>query len=565
MKKILVFLIAITSFFIGLGYAEAFGSSLSTNKNNIGPGTNFELTVTTTGLSSTGLASADYTITYDTSKLTFNKSTIKYGQSKPAGDFLINESSPGTIKISYMDNQGGSNKLGNGTVLVLSFTTKSGASSGSSSFSLTGKGMSDSNATPLTSTFSGTSISYKVVSTNANLTALSLSNATISPTFSSSQLTYTATVASNVTSTSISATGAAGSTVTGNGTKTLKYGENTFSIVVTAEDGKTKKTYTIKVTRTDDRSNNKNLTSLTPSVGTINFKPATLNYNITIPANTSTFSVQAEADPKATITYSPSKSITLNPGETKTISIIVTAENTTKNTYKVNVTREDNRSNDKDLKSLNVSNTNIKYNKDTYTYRASVENNITSVNISTIANSDKAKLTGTGTKDLKVGENTFDIIVTAENKSIQKYTIIIIRADKNEPVIKISDNNNLSSLSIDGKFITLDKNNTAYNITTDKNNMLDIDYVTEDSKSTVIVNGNELNSSKIEIVVTAESGQTKIYTLNIERNIKNITTNKKNLNNLLYIIITIESLIIIVMASLLMKKKKNIQTNDINI
>lgn len=43
--------------------------------------------------------------------------------------------------------------------------------------------------------------------------------------------------------------GQSGQTISGTGKKTLKEGTNTLSVVVTAEDGKTKKTYTINVTR----------------------------------------------------------------------------------------------------------------------------------------------------------------------------------------------------------------------------------------------------------------------------------------------------------------------------
>lgn len=43
--------------------------------------------------------------------------------------------------------------------------------------------------------------------------------------------------------------GQSGQTISGTGTKTLKEGANAFNVVVTAEDGKTQKTYTINVTR----------------------------------------------------------------------------------------------------------------------------------------------------------------------------------------------------------------------------------------------------------------------------------------------------------------------------
>jgi hypothetical protein len=45
----------------------------------------------------------------------------------------------------------------------------------------------------------------------------------------------------------------AAATVSGAGTKALDYGDNTFEVVVTAEDGITTKTYTIVVTREDSR------------------------------------------------------------------------------------------------------------------------------------------------------------------------------------------------------------------------------------------------------------------------------------------------------------------------
>lgn len=43
--------------------------------------------------------------------------------------------------------------------------------------------------------------------------------------------------------------GQSGQTISGTGTKTLKEGQNSFNVTVTAEDGKTTKTYTINVTR----------------------------------------------------------------------------------------------------------------------------------------------------------------------------------------------------------------------------------------------------------------------------------------------------------------------------
>ena len=60
---------------------------------------------------------------------------------------------------------------------------------------------------------------------------------------------YTTSVPNDVTTINVYATAQKGQTVTGTGNKELQEGENVFKIVVTAEDGKTQKTYTLTVNR----------------------------------------------------------------------------------------------------------------------------------------------------------------------------------------------------------------------------------------------------------------------------------------------------------------------------
>ena len=117
-------------------------------------------------------------------------------------------------------------------------------------------------------------------STNANLSALSLSPGTLTPQLDIIRTDYTATVANATTSVTVGATTAnnaasvtVGATtannaasVTINGGTSLNVGENTITVVVTAEDGTTK-TYTVIVTRA--ASNNANLSALTLSAGTV--------------------------------------------------------------------------------------------------------------------------------------------------------------------------------------------------------------------------------------------------------------------------------------------------------
>ncbi|WP_214608410.1 cadherin-like beta sandwich domain-containing protein [Nubsella zeaxanthinifaciens] len=112
----------------------------------------------------------------------------------------------------------------------------------------------------------GTIVTYNTASfatgtsNNANLSGFTLSQGTLSPAFSASQTSYTATVMSGTTSITITPTAAQGNaTIKVNGTTVtsgnasgniaLALGSNVITIEVTAQDGTTIKTYTVTVTR----------------------------------------------------------------------------------------------------------------------------------------------------------------------------------------------------------------------------------------------------------------------------------------------------------------------------
>ncbi|MFC5470863.1 S-layer homology domain-containing protein [Cohnella suwonensis] len=94
------------------------------------------------------------------------------------------------------------------------------------------------------------------ISSNADLSGLTLSSGTLSPDFASEKTEYSANVANGVSN--LTVTGSvydSHSTLTVNGTAAassvinLNVGNNTITIVVTAQDGISKKTYTVTVTR----------------------------------------------------------------------------------------------------------------------------------------------------------------------------------------------------------------------------------------------------------------------------------------------------------------------------
>ncbi|MBQ4283683.1 MAG: cadherin-like beta sandwich domain-containing protein, partial [Lachnospira sp.] len=60
-------------------------------------------------------------------------------------------------------------------------------------------------------------------------------------------------------------------------------------------------------------------------------------------------------------------------------------------------------------------------------YDLIVENSVSSINVVATPADNKAKVTGDGLNLLKVGNNKFDIVVTAENGDVRTYTINVVR------------------------------------------------------------------------------------------------------------------------------------------
>jgi hypothetical protein len=96
--------------------------------------------------------------------------------------------------------------------------------------------------------------------TNANLSNLSISSATLTPTFNAATIVYGANVENNITSITVTPTLAdaiasvkinGNTAVSGSASSAiaLNFGDNSITVAVTAQDGTTTKTYTITVTR----------------------------------------------------------------------------------------------------------------------------------------------------------------------------------------------------------------------------------------------------------------------------------------------------------------------------
>ena len=89
----------------------------------------------------------------------------------------------------------------------------------------------------------------------------------------------------------------------------------------------------------------------------------------------------------------------------------------------------DDRSTNTNLKSLTVNGKTLT--KKNNVYSMEVSNYVEKVDIAAVGADTKSKVTGTGSKNLSVGENKFSIVVTAERGNKTTYTVKVIRKEYN--------------------------------------------------------------------------------------------------------------------------------------
>lgn len=267
------------------------------------------------------------------------------------------------------------------------------------------------------------------------------------------------------------------------------------------------------------KSSNNNLSSLSVEGKNVSgFNANTTNYDL---GETTSNSINIDAvveDSKSKISGTGNK--TINYGK-NTFKIEVTAENGSKKTYTITITKPDNRSKDNTLSSLTISGVDLKFNKNTTSYSFKVEHNIKNVTINAKAADSKATISGTGNKTLKDYVNTFNVVVTAENRSKKTYTIKVIRKDADGNLGSVSKDNTLKSLSIEGYEIKFNKDTLEYSIEVD--NLVDsinVTASTNDKNATYEITGNNnlsVGINPVKVNVTAENGEVKTYTINVNR------------------------------------------------
>lgn len=173
-------------------------------------------------------------------------------------------------------------------------------------------------------------------------------------------------------------------------------------------------------------------------------------------------------------------------------------------------------SNNNNLSSLSISPGSINFNGGT-AYSTSVGADVTSVTVSAAAQDSKAKISGTGPRNLNYGSNDINVTVTAEDGSKKTYTINVNRKDDR------SSNTNLATLKISNGTLSpgFSKANTKYSMDVPfSTTKLNISATAEDAKSKVTISNPDLVAEEVttvKVTVTAENGATKTYTINVKR------------------------------------------------
>lgn len=294
--------------------------NLSSNKSSVTVGDEFTISMNLSGAS---LASLNVKITVDTSK-------VEYISSNEANNTNFNN---GRILYTWTDASGGSNPKTDGTIVTFRLKAKS---AGTASFSVTGN-FYDANENSLNLSLSGTSIEINEkevitppivdetpetpeppqqpptneentqppnndqntnqLSSNAYLSSLQVDVEGISPKFNKNTTKYYLTIDNTIDMIKVNATSEDNNArveVTGN--TNLQIGSNTITIIVTAQDGVSKRNYIIEVTKTDDPNNvNTNLENLAIENVTLNpeFRADTLEYSTSVGSNIESLNILA--------------------------------------------------------------------------------------------------------------------------------------------------------------------------------------------------------------------------------------------------------------------------------
>ena len=160
--------------------------------------------------------------------------------------------------------------------------------------------------------------------------------------------------------------------------------------------------------------------------------PKTFSKSLTVtPTSTGTLTVKIDEGSNAVldakyVNVLGSRSVTVKAPSSNTNTNTNTNNNNNSNSSNSDSSKkEENKSNDNKLSSLTISKGTLspKFSANTTSYKVDLTSDIETVDIAAKANDSKAKVTGTGKKDLVIGSQTYSVTVVSESGIKKVYSI----------------------------------------------------------------------------------------------------------------------------------------------
>ena len=332
----------------------------------------------------------------------------------------------------------------------------------------------------------------------------------------------------NSNSIEIIANGMEGSTISGNGIKNLNIGDNIFEILVISEDETNTKKYILNVYRQNTDTSikdlyvNDNIVNVEEN-NTYNINVNALNFNIKTVLNDVNADYKLykiKGDYREEI---DGNNIKIDDGSDNVFEIVVLGEDgVTSENYTLNIHEL---SSDSYLQSLTIDNLGFNFDKNILEYNLNTE--LDEINISAISSNENSTISGIGKKILELGNNSFNIIVTAEDNSTRTYTLNVnkVKMEDNKIIfngLTVNEDKNyiykievgtsidtiINSVSTNGKVSVIRDNDISITATGQK---LKIDFDDYSVEYIIIVKGDVNGDGKVTLsdITTALKGYRK--------------------------------------------------------
>lgn len=369
-------------------------------------------------------------------------------------------------------------------------------------------------------TISEVSTTVKVLDNNSFLTNIKLDDKNIDTygvTFAPNTTNYTINITKK-SSINISVEKSSTVSVTGIGTKNLTCGVNNIDINSTSEDKTKTTTYKLVINRTCDSDTT--LKNIVISSGKLNpsYVASTRSYNVDVTKDIDKITINAVKNNETQKVTGVVKDYALKFGENK-FTITVVAENGSSKDYVITVNRQDTRSTNNNLKSLEIAEgkLNKEFKSDVLEYQMKVLYDVTKLNIKYETEEEHAKVEVLGdVNKLKENENIITLKVTSEKGDVKEYKLVVTRLKEGET---LGNNPDISELNIKGYDINFSKDKQVYSLKIEKEKTLNIEVILEDPTSSYKITGNNdlKDGSIIKINTTSKDGSTREYQIVIEK------------------------------------------------